>query len=74
MAPVDWVEEFYSVTGRLWGPALAKIDDVDRLRASLVDRVAPEATDVLELGCGYGSTALAVAASGRRVDGSWAST
>lgn len=39
---MDWVEEFYSVTGRWWGPALAKADDVDRLRAELVDRLAPE--------------------------------
>lgn len=38
-------------------------------RAEFVDRIAPSSVDVLELGCGHGTTAASIAASGRNVLG-----
>lgn len=66
---MDWVEEFYSLTGTWWGDAEADVRAVDRARAQLIHDVAPASSTVLELGCGYGATALAVATTGRHVVG-----
>ncbi len=66
---MDWVSDFYSVTGTWWAAHLAQVDEVDRSRAAFIDRIAPQSTEVLELGCGHGATAAAIADTGRRVLG-----
>lgn len=64
---VEWVEEFYSVTDSWWGDAESVIDDTDRARSRFVGVVAPNSSDVLELRCGYGATAVAIGQTGRSV-------
>ncbi len=64
---MEWVDEFYSVTGFWWGDAEAKVSDIDRARSRFVEEVSPTAINVLELGCGYGATAVALAESGLAV-------
>lgn len=66
---MDWVEGFYSTTGKWWQATMSGIDEVDRFRAEFVERVAPSSVSVLELGCGHGTTAACIAASGRDVIG-----
>lgn len=62
---VDWVRDFYSRTGRWWGVAEAKITDRDHHRVAVLARHGgPDATTVLELGSGYGTTAAALAQDG----------
>lgn len=65
---MEWVEDFYSRTGRWWGEAESGIGDRDRDRVERFRRVCgPEPKRVLELGCGYGNTAAAFADAGHRV-------
>jgi SAM-dependent methyltransferase len=67
---VDWVQEFYSQTGRWWGPAEATVGERDLRRVRLLHRLCgDEPHEVLDLGCGYGSTAAAMAAAGHAVTG-----
>lgn len=66
---MDWAKDFYSVTGRWWASAEAPINAVHRWRAGLVSQLAPAAATALDLGCGYGSTCLALADVGLRVCG-----
>lgn len=61
---MDWVEHFYSVTGSWWGDAESKTSGVDRARSRFVAHIAPEQGSVLELGCGYGTTARVLGESG----------
>jgi SAM-dependent methyltransferase len=61
---VDWTKDFYSKTGTWWGPAEAKITESDKRRTEIVKKFVPESVKVLELGCGYGNSAYAVAAAG----------
>jgi SAM-dependent methyltransferase len=65
---MDWVEDFYSRTGRWWGEAESGVGDRDRDRVERLHRVCgPEPKRLLELGCGYGNTAAAFAEAGHRV-------
>ncbi|GAA4464450.1 class I SAM-dependent methyltransferase [Phytohabitans houttuyneae] len=65
---MDWVKTFYSATGEWWGAAEAKITDRDHDRVSLLRQHAGAGSmRVLELGCGYGTTAAALAAAGHVV-------
>lgn len=59
-----WVEHFYSKTGEWWGAAESRIDAEDRWRAAMVAEFVQPGAPVLELGCGYGSTATAMAEVG----------
>lgn len=61
---MDWVDDFYSVTGSWWGEAEAKVSNIDRARSRFVNELSPAASNVLELGCGYGATAIALSESG----------
>lgn len=63
---MDWVRDFYSTTGRWWGNVEAKISGRDLRRAALV-REYGESSRILELGCGYGTTAAAMAQAGHIV-------
>jgi SAM-dependent methyltransferase len=65
---MDWVRDFYSTTGRWWGPAEARITDQDRRRVALLHGYAGDRPQrVLELGAGYGATAAATAQAGHDV-------
>jgi SAM-dependent methyltransferase len=67
---MDWAEDFYSTTGRWWGPAESAITSRDHERVALIRRICgPGAVTMLELGCGYGNTAAAAAADGFQVVG-----
>ncbi len=66
---MDWIEGFYSATRDWWAAAEAVVDEVDRQRAALLTTLAPSASTVLDLGCGYGTSAHAIAATGRSVVG-----
>ena len=67
---MDWVEDFYSRTGRWWGEAESGIGDRDRGRVEHLHRICgPEPKRLLELGCGYGNTGAAFAEAGHRVVG-----
>ncbi len=58
---------FYSRTGRWWGPG-ARVDDRDRERVALLHEHAGAGPgSVLELGSGYGTTAVATALAGHTV-------
>lgn len=71
----EWIDtncspqDFYSVTGRWWGDAESGGTDIDTARAHLAATYTPINGSVLELGCGYGSTAHATAALGLGVTG-----
>ncbi|MFC3494624.1 class I SAM-dependent methyltransferase [Glycomyces rhizosphaerae] len=65
---MDWVEDFYSRTGRWWAEAESGLGDRDRGRVERLHRVCgSEPRRVLELGCGYGTTAAAFADAGHQV-------
>lgn len=67
---MDWVEKFYSTTGSWWAEAELGVTDRDRDRAAELSRWSgPGRRRVLELGCGYGSTAAAIAQAGNEVVG-----
>lgn len=67
---MDWVEDFYSRTGRWWAGAESGVTGRDRGRVELLHRVCgAEPKRILELGCGYGGTAAALADAGHRVTG-----
>jgi SAM-dependent methyltransferase len=65
---VDWVEGFYSRTGTWWGKAEAQVTERDQRRVSLLHEHAGAGPKrVLELGSGYGTTAVAMAQAGHSV-------
>ncbi|MBG0564254.1 class I SAM-dependent methyltransferase [Actinoplanes aureus] len=65
---MDWVPGFYSRTGSWWGPAEARITERDHRRVRLLGEHAGAGPHrVLELGCGYGTTAAATARAGHSV-------
>ena len=67
---MSWVRTFYSATGTWWGAAESDIRTRDRDRVAAVEAVCgTQSRVVLELGCGYGSTAAALVATGHRVVG-----
>jgi SAM-dependent methyltransferase len=67
---VEWVRDFYSVTGRWWGRAESPVGQVDLDRVAALHAICGEAPKrILELGCGYGSTVTAMTEAGHRVTG-----
>ncbi|MBF6465062.1 hypothetical protein IU427_07665 [Nocardia beijingensis] len=64
---MDWVREFYSRSGSWWGKAEARVADRDRRRVRLLRDHGASAGRVLELGSGYGTTAVAMALEGYAV-------
>ncbi|WP_194917811.1 methyltransferase domain-containing protein [Catenulispora rubra] len=71
---MDWSRDFYSTTGRWWGPAESGVTERDhervaQVRAACGIEPAAEPTTMLELGCGYGSTAAVAARKGFQVLG-----
>ncbi|MEO3808021.1 class I SAM-dependent methyltransferase [Sphaerisporangium sp. B11E5] len=65
---MDWVRDFYSTTGAWWGKAETKVTERDHRRVRLLrEHAGPGRWRVLELGCGYGTTAAAVARAGHSV-------
>jgi SAM-dependent methyltransferase len=67
---VEWVRDFYSVTGRWWGRAESPVGQVDRSRVATLHAICGDTpVRILELGCGYGSTVAAMAEAGHRVTG-----
>jgi len=61
---MDWINKFYSTTGRWWGPAEYKITKRDYQRAEKIRKYNPNAKTVLELGSSYGNTASVCAEIG----------
>ncbi|MFI5779724.1 class I SAM-dependent methyltransferase [Nocardia sp. NPDC051570] len=61
---MNWVREFYSTTGAWWAKADARITDRDLRRVRLIGEHGPGTGRVLELGSGYGATAVAAARAG----------
>ena len=67
---MDWVRDFYSVTGSWWGPAESLVTDRERARVDLLHRLCGETPQrILELGCSYGNTVAAMDAAGHQVTG-----
>ena len=67
---VEWVRDFYSVTGRWWGRAESPIGPVDHDRVASLHAICGETPKrILELGCGYGSTVAAMTEAGHHVTG-----
>ncbi|MBF6327883.1 class I SAM-dependent methyltransferase [Nocardia transvalensis] len=64
---MDWVREFYSKSGAWWGAADARVTDRDLRRVRLLREHGGCAGRVLELGSGYGTTAVAMAQQGYSV-------
>ncbi|MFK3980858.1 class I SAM-dependent methyltransferase [Micromonospora sp. NPDC050397] len=65
---MDWVEDFYSRTGHWWGGAEARITERDHHRVALLHQHCGDGPwRVLELGAGYGSTAVVTARAGHAV-------
>ncbi|WP_433323217.1 class I SAM-dependent methyltransferase [Spirillospora sp. CA-294931] len=64
---MDWVRDFYSRTGAWWEKADARITDRDLRRVRLLREHGGERGRVLELGSGYGTTAVASAEAGYTV-------
>ncbi|WP_051797228.1 class I SAM-dependent methyltransferase [Catenuloplanes japonicus] len=62
---LEWVEGFYSRTGSWWGPAEARVSERDRARVRMLRAHAGDGpARVLELGSGYGMTAVAAVEDG----------
>jgi SAM-dependent methyltransferase len=67
---VEWVRDFYSVTGRWWGRAESPVAQVDLDRVAALHAICGDtAKRILELGCGYGSTVAAMSDRGHIVTG-----
>ena len=67
---MDWVEDFYSRTGRWWGPAESRVGERDHRRLGTMERLCgPGPKRVLELGSSYGNTAAVMAQAGHDVVG-----
>jgi SAM-dependent methyltransferase len=67
---VEWVRDFYSVTGRWWGRAESAVGQVDLARVAALHAICGDTPKrILELGCGYGSTVAAMTEAGHRVIG-----
>jgi tRNA/tmRNA/rRNA uracil-C5-methylase (TrmA/RlmC/RlmD family) len=65
---VDWVKGFYSRTGAWWGRAEAHVGERDHRRVALLhEHTGQGPKRVLELGSGYGTTAVAAAMAGHTV-------
>ncbi|MCM6774253.1 class I SAM-dependent methyltransferase [Nocardia sp. CDC159] len=64
---MEWVREFYSTTGVWWGKADARVGERDLRRVRLLREQGVAAGRVLELGSGYGTTAVAAARAGYAV-------
>ncbi|MCO1578990.1 class I SAM-dependent methyltransferase [Crossiella sp. SN42] len=64
---MDWVRDFYSRTGAWWAEADAQVTERDQRRVRLLRAHGPAAGRVLELGSGYGTTAVATARAGYAV-------
>ncbi|MBF6175688.1 class I SAM-dependent methyltransferase [Nocardia blacklockiae] len=64
---MDWVREFYSRSGAWWGKAEARVTDRDERRVELLRTHGVSRGRVLELGSGYGTTAVAAARAGFEV-------
>jgi SAM-dependent methyltransferase len=66
---MDWVRDFYSTTGTWWGAAEARVTERDHRRVARLHAYAggDAPLRVLELGSGYGTTAVAAARAGHAV-------
>ena len=64
---MDWINNFYSKTGKWWGPVESEITERDHERVALLKKICPNEKRVLELGCGYGSTAAVTVDAGYEV-------
>lgn len=65
---MNWVENFYSRTGAWWGRAEAHVTERDYHRVSLMhEHTGADPKRVLELGSGYGTTAVAMTMAGHTV-------
>lgn len=64
---MDWMDNFYSTTGKWWGPAEWAITERDHERVRLLRKICSDAKNVLELGSGYGNTAAVTAGAGYNV-------
>jgi SAM-dependent methyltransferase len=65
---VDWARDFYSRSGSWWGKAEARVTERDDGRVALLHANAgDQPMRVLELGAGYGTTAVAMARAGHAV-------
>ncbi len=64
---MNWISNFYSKTGKWWGPVESEITERDHERVTLLKKICPNAKKVLELGSGYGNTASATASEGYEV-------
>jgi len=65
---MDWINKFYSTTGKWWGPAEQKISPRDYQRLSNAKRLTNNhLKEVLELGVSYGNTAAVFAEDGLHV-------
>ena len=58
------MDNFYSTTGKWWGPAESTITDRDYDRVKLLQKICGDSKTVLELGSGYGNTAAVTADAG----------
>src|ERR1700710_1463944 len=61
---MNWMDNFYSTTGKWWGPAESTITDRDYDRVKLLQKICGDSKTVLELGSGYGNTAAVTADAG----------
>ncbi|MGW4247136.1 class I SAM-dependent methyltransferase [Nocardia sp. NPDC004722] len=64
---MEWVREFYSRSGSWWGEAEARLTDRDHRRVDLLRAHGIPTGRILELGSGYGTTAVATAGAGYSV-------
>lgn len=64
---MNWMDNFYSTTGKWWGPAESAITDRDHDRVKLLQKICGDSKTVLELGSGYGSTAAVTADAGYNI-------
>lgn len=66
---MKWTKDFYSKTGKWWGPAEVDITERDHIRFQTIKRLVPSARNILELGSSYGNTAAVCASEGMNVTG-----